>query len=151
MLAHVGAYSAYATPGRVNQFTCAARQCVALAPRAQSASHAGSENRRGRDLRGRCSTFVFRVTAASRNISLSGGPLRPYLGQTCTEPAHWTSRRGLLDNQIALVVHTQPRLPCLLQHRRVPIDLARIWTADDRHQQCVRCVGEAPEAAIDAN
>src|SRR5262245_65737026 len=26
MLAHVGAYSAYATPGRVNQFTCAARQ-----------------------------------------------------------------------------------------------------------------------------
>jgi len=61
MLAHVGAYSAYATPGRVNQFTCAARQCVALAPRAQSASHMGSENRH---LRGRCSAFVFRVTAA---------------------------------------------------------------------------------------
>jgi hypothetical protein len=33
MLAHISAYSAYATPGRVNQFTCAARQCVALAPR----------------------------------------------------------------------------------------------------------------------
>ena len=32
MLAHIGAYSAYATPRRVNQFTCAARQCVALAP-----------------------------------------------------------------------------------------------------------------------
>ena len=47
MLAHVGAYSAYVTPGRVNQFTCAVRQCVALAPRAQSASHLGSENRRG--------------------------------------------------------------------------------------------------------
>ena len=29
MLAHVAAYSAYATPGRVNQFTFAARQCVA--------------------------------------------------------------------------------------------------------------------------
>jgi len=29
MLAHVAAYSAYATPGRMNQFTFAARQCVA--------------------------------------------------------------------------------------------------------------------------
>jgi hypothetical protein len=61
MLAHVAAYSAYAAPGRVNQFTCATRQCVAHAPRAQSASHMGSENRH---LRGRCSAFVFRVTAA---------------------------------------------------------------------------------------
>jgi hypothetical protein len=30
VLAHVGAYSTYATPHRVNQFTCAARPCVAL-------------------------------------------------------------------------------------------------------------------------
>src|SRR6516162_7290300 len=33
----------------------------------------------------------------------------------------------------------------------MPIHFARFWTADYRHQYCVRCIGEAPEAAINAN
>jgi putative ABC transport system substrate-binding protein len=38
---------------------------------------------------------------------------------------------GLLDNQSPLLVHGQARLPCLLKHRRMPVNLARVRTADD--------------------
>jgi hypothetical protein len=33
----------------------------------------------------------------------------------------------------------------------MPVNLARVRTADDRHKERVGCVGEAPEAAVDAD
>src|SRR5262249_61204451 len=58
---------------------------------------------------------------------------------------------GFLDDQISLVIHTQPRLPCLLQHRGIPVDLACVGTTDDRHQERVGCVGETPETSVDTD
>src|SRR5262245_40310564 len=57
----------------------------------------------------------------------------------------------LLDNQIPFVVDAQARLPCLLQYRRMPITFARFCAPDYCPQYFCRCIGEAPQAAINAN
>src|SRR5262249_1107293 len=62
-----------------------------------------------------------------------------------------TSRRRLLDDQISLVIHTQPRLPRLLQHRGMPVNLTCVGTTDDRHQERVGRVGETSETSIDTD
>ena len=62
-----------------------------------------------------------------------------------------TSRRRLLDDQISLVIHTQPRLPRLLQHRGMPVNLPCVGTTDDRHQERVGCVSETSETSVDTD
>src|SRR5580704_13130163 len=60
-------------------------------------------------------------------------------------------RRRLVDNQIAVVVDREPGLARFRHHRGMPVDLAGVGTADDRHQQRLGAAGEIAEAAIDAD
>src|ERR1700722_5511504 len=60
-------------------------------------------------------------------------------------------RRRLVDDQIAVVVDREPGLARLRHHRRMPVDLAGVGTADDRHQQRLGAADEIAEAAIDAD
>src|SRR5580704_9187046 len=57
-------------------------------------------------------------------------------------------RRRLVDDQIAVVVDREPGLARFRHHRGMPVDLAGVGTADDRHQQRLGTAGEIAEAAI---
>src|SRR5215470_7509776 len=73
-------------------------------------------------------------------------------GVAATRPSRTrTSRRRFFDDQISLVINTQPRFPCLLQHRGMPVNLPCVGTTDDRHQERVGCVGETSKTSVDTD
>ena len=89
--------------------------------------------------------FQHGTKSASRCLKL------PHRNSVSAASRTTASRRRLLDDQIPLVIHTQPRLPRLLQNRGMPVNLPCVGTTDDRHQERVGCVGETSETSVDTD
>src|SRR5712691_910903 len=82
------------------------------------------------------------------NPDVSAPPQR-WVSLRSTHPTD--SRRRLLDDQVSVVVDREPGLARFPDHRRMPVDLAGVGAADDRHEERVRTVGQIAEATIDAD